>query len=162
MFLRGMGHRRMTLENLVNVSSRLETGFLANRTIKVLKETHKITEKDEFIINKCLNFINAIKQGQEQANTGRLGDNSVIAADAYSSTLTALLCIDDKLANEFEELIQNIENQLKDVLEKKKVTKTKVKDTRMFFEAMLHYSAQESSRKFYEKVEENEWLNLLY
>jgi len=154
-----LGVTMTTIENLMNHSSRLETGFLANRTMKILRESKRnLRENDEIIVKKGLEFIKTIELGREQVYSGRLGNNSVEAANAYSLTLAALIQEDMERSKNFAKLIKKIKYQLEDILDKKRISKKKAEDARFFFQMVMQFSIEESGRHFYDKVEANEWL----
>lgn len=156
-----MGMDEMSLDDLMDSGNILDTGFLANRTVNILKTSRSINDDDKEILKNVLDFIDTIKRGREQYSTGRLGSNPVEAADAFSLTLNALLEIDHEILKRIEALLITVESQLTDILDKNRVAKTKAKDAKMFFNAMLEYSVQDSSKRFYNKVEDNEWLSLM-
>jgi len=148
----------MALENLMEITNDIETGFLASKTVSVLKKSQPVLETDEKIIRESLELIKIVKEGREQANTGKIGGDPVQAANAYSLSLTALLQSDRNANEEFENYIKKVHSQLEDILVKKRVAKTKVKEARRFFEILLNYSIKLSGRRFYDKIEENEWI----
>lgn len=151
----------MSLDDLLDSGNMLNTGFLANKTVNILKTSRSINDTDKEVLINVLDFIDTIKRGREQYSTGRLGSNPVEAADAFSLTLNALLEVDNEILMKIEELLITVERQLTDILDKKRVAKTKANEAKLFFNAMLDYSVQESSKRFYNKVEDNEWLNLM-
>lgn len=148
----------MALENMMDVSTDVETGFLACKTIDILKTSHSLEGSDELIIRESIELVRIIREGRDQVNTGKLSESSIAAAHAYNLSSTALLQYGQDNSKEFEKYISKIQHQLEDVVEKMRVPRTKVKEARGFFEILLKYSINKSGSSFYDKVEENEWL----
>ena len=142
--------------------SLIERSLLSNRAVAILSENRQITDIDRSILRDGLDLIDIIIQGKNQVSSGKLGDNSLDAANAYSSTIAALIILDSQLLPTIEVFIRNVRKQINEVINKNEVIVSDVYDAKTFFEALLTYTLNESSKRHYNKSEDTEWTRLLY
>ena len=132
------------------------TGFLVNRTCRILSRSGKISEREIHILKRSLNFIDNILKGREHVNTGRLSGNALEALGIYTLIIPAL---SDNISNEkFDSFIKEIKSEIEDALKKKRIAKTKVKKARMFFENINRHIIFRISSNYYEEVENAKWI----
>ena len=152
----------MDSENLLRSGSLIEKGFLSNRILEIVNEKKELSDSDLIILRDGQNLIKIIIQGKNQISSGKLGDDSLNAANAYSSTLSALISIDEELLHKIEEVIVKVQNQIKLVIDNRKVEKENIKELRLFFDALLQHTLNEISNDYYKNIEETEWMKPLF
>jgi hypothetical protein len=135
----------------------LESGLLADRTLKILKKSHKLNDNDRQVIERSLKFINSIIQGRNQVNSGRLQQNAIISVDAYTTTMLAFSQSDSRISPNIEEYLNSVKDEINGVLTTNRVIPDNLKNSIQFFKIIKSYSTNQVSNTLYNKKEETEW-----
>ena len=145
----------MAFENLMKMSHDVETGFIAGKTYKVLNVSkRKLSNEEIEIVKDGLSFINRVSKGKELVSSGRLQSDAVSAIDAYTKTLITVSFMDPDRSEKFENFIDGVRNELKDILEKGRVATTLTDTSKVFFKMIREYTVKELSQKFYNEYGE--------
>lgn len=136
----------MSLES-VNL---LRDSFFTKRVLNVIKEKGSMDESRREIFERILKYLDTIKNGKEQIQTGNLVEQPVKSIIAYRKAIgiiADLPCDEEKNEKYFNKILEDIEKEVKGTLRTNIVSPESLKTTVEYFKEARKIAVMESARE---------------
>lgn len=157
----------MKYNEIHTLSEVLEEGFFADKVVDLLKARKSIASNDQKTLQEILSFVKKARKGERQVVSGKLGSDALDSIGAYSRALSMIAFQSiaegamraDRKA--LEEMLKEIEGEVKNAVERKTVDPNCFRQTLDFFRFVRSQTLSEASKYYARKVEVVSWPSLL-
>jgi len=146
----------LTHGSLSRVSDALGEGFFADRVVRSLRREEPVRQKEKALLEKIEAYVSSIEKGRHQVSTGRLSDNAIASLNAYGRVLSIVVENTPNEADQktIDKWINTIKKEVREALQTKKISPSKMQTTIEFFQFVREGTLQESASTFgWESVE---------
>lgn len=155
----------MKYGELSNLSDILEEGFFSDKVVDLLKEKKTLDADSEKTLAEILNFLAKARSGEKQVESGKLGSDAIDSIGAYSRAINMIAyqsIAEDKERKALGELLNSIDQEVKNAIKERIIDPNKLKTTMAFFEFVKNQTLREASSYYSRKVEVVQWPSLLF
>ena len=160
--------RKMKYNEILNLSEVLGEGFFADKLLGLLKERKSLGPNDQKLLRGVLNFVKKARKGERQVKSGRLSSDALDSIGAYHRAISIIAFQSISEGSQraekkvFNEILNAIESEVKEAIERQRVDPHYLKQTLTFFEFVRSQTLSEASKYYSRKVEVVSWPSLLY
>jgi len=151
----------VSLNDLSYMGNLLGEGFFADNVITILGAEKDVGPKESKILNRITSFMNKIKRGKQQVDTGQLDSEAVESIGAYYKAIITFQALTQKIEvaedQNFKKLVEQINEEVRISLANNKIEPMKLENTIGFFKAIQRETLIETSRYCTKESEVFSW-----